>query len=110
MVKISQFADKIGMGDKNSKAARIQRREQRQLDLIAAFQELEDEKNQQIKMNGEEEEGEMKMNEDEEKLKLNEDKEELKINDEEEMKMNEGNENEEMKKEENEKEEMITTE
>ncbi len=93
MVKISQFADKIGMGDKNSKAARRQKREQRQLDLIAAFQELEDEKNQQIKMNGEEEE-EMKMNEDEEELKMNEDKAELKLNDEEEMKMNEGNENE----------------
>jgi hypothetical protein len=92
MVKISQFADKIGMGDKNSKAARRQRREQRQLDLIAAFQELEDEKNQQIKMNGEEEQ--KKMNEEEEEMKMNEDKAELKLNDEEEMKMNEGNENE----------------
>jgi hypothetical protein len=89
MVKISQFADKIGMGDKNSKAARIQRREQRQLDLIAAFQELEDEKNQQIKMNGEEEQ--KKMNEEEEEMKMNEDEEELKINDDEEMKIKDEN-------------------
>ena len=89
MVKISQFADKIGMGDKNSKAARRQRREQRQLDLIAAFQELEDEKNQQIKMNGEEEQ--KKMNEEEEEMKMNEDEEELKINDDEEMKIKDEN-------------------
>jgi hypothetical protein len=89
MVKISQFADKIGMGDKNSKAARRQKREQRQLDLIAAFQELEDEKNQQIKMNGEEEQ--KKMNEEEEEMKMNEDEEELKINDDEEMKIKDEN-------------------
>ena len=91
MEKISQFADKIGMGDKNSKANKKLRREQRIRDLADAQRELEEERNEELKMV--EQNVELKMVEDKEELKMIDENEELKMIDEnEESKMIEQNE------------------